>query len=377
MSRDEIIATVSMMINNYSSNSEIEDYLRSEKIGDENFTSIIEEAQAHLISEKKILFGKKHKLLFAMWIAFTIAALILFFFILPLWDGTGSIKLLSILGVLLICSFTYFSFVYYKTWEPSFIEQYETPKIIMSSWLFFMIFGILLYPLLSWRFSNAADSILKKTQQKTIGIVVSGTSVTSRKGLDFTYIDVEFETKEGVHVTATEDISKYDFKKFYIGQKINLIYSKDNPQNIDLLINESSVIEFTGSAEREITPTDLISFLSIKKENIQSELEKIKYGWQFNEKKKVWVNEKNNSYLSIADGGIVFMSKSTILYTYPKQLEAMGFKRIMGNTKNSPEVEALGLAPKLFQNETYQVILQQEKNDESIHALVIITKLTK
>jgi hypothetical protein len=247
----------------------------------------------------------------------------------------------------------------------------------MSSWLFFMLLGILFYPLLSWRFTSAADNILKKTQQKAKGVVVSGSSVTSRRGLDFTYIDVEFETKEGVHVTATEDISKYDFKKFYVGQNINLIYSKDNPQNIDLLINESSVIEFTGSAERDITPTDLINFISIKKENIQTELEKIKYGWQYNEEKKVWVNEKNNSLLSIADGGLVFMSKPTILYTYPKQLEAMGFKRMLGNTKPSPAAEALGLTPKLFQNETYQIILKQEKIGENITAVAIISKLIK
>src|SRR5436189_6478973 len=117
--------------------------------------------------------------------------------------------------------------------------------------------------MISWQFSSVADQSLSEHMEKAKGTIVSGYSVSSRRADFAVQVTVQFKTKEGEQIRATEDISSYAFRQFYKGQQVDLVYSTTDPTNIDLLTGETNIKTLTKSEDRDINPADLIEMMNI------------------------------------------------------------------------------------------------------------------
>ena len=222
MANEKIIAEVSYKLSNYSYNKEIEDYLRSQGIAEADFTSIIDAAQSKLTEEKAAYFSKRNKRFFYIWLSLALITLVLFLFILPYKNIGGSETVLAILGTGVFCFFCFLALAYNKTWKPDFVQKHEKPNIQYSFLVVFLIPAVIIYFIFSWRFTAGQEQVLKQTQEKATGTIVSGKTTQVKRlrggGFEFSEVTVEFQTKDGIAVVATEDVSSYELKNFYKGQ---------------------------------------------------------------------------------------------------------------------------------------------------------------
>jgi hypothetical protein len=347
MTNEQIIEGIIDRLNDGDDDYDIEKYLERKEIDSNEFPQLIKTAKDKIVQHKLETFPKQNKLRYILWTTLFSIFILLFFFILPKLNISDGITPLSILGAVCISFTGFLSFIHYKSWLEDFIVKVGKPKLDYQVYTFMSLLpNVILYFIISWCFSSANNTILKETQEDAIATVLYGNSVEG-KSINFANVTVEFTTKEGKKVTAVEDVSTYDFKTFYQGQKINIIYSKDNPKNIDLLIDTDNIKELKNTQEREIEPSDLINLVGEQFKNADSKLNKISYGWYFDETKKNWVNERKGTVIKVESDGnqLVFIeSQNNYSYTFPNKLLKMGFKNI-GRHEYTGE--------KIFENEEY------------------------
>jgi hypothetical protein len=159
-------------------------------------------------------------------------------------------------------------------------------------------------------------------------------------------------------VRATEDISEYEFKNFYKGQKVKLIYSSSNPQNIDLLTNKSDIIKFTDSEERDFTASDLLKLKgNLNQQQISSLLNKVSYGWVFNPNQNGWENKSKNMLFTKSDSEITFLMNILSMHKFPKQFIELGYKDITEGKITS----AMFQKQRILENNNYLVKIERIK----------------
>lgn len=373
MERETILNYIINNLNNGDDEYEIERYLKIKDVDPADFESLFATARERILAEKLKTYPKRHILLFVVWTLLTIAAFALFFFILPKMNIAGSTTLPSIVGGLCLTFFAFNSFRYYKSWTKDFITRIGKPKLDLQIFIALAIIpAVILGFIISWRFSSAADQILKETQEDAVATVIDGKSVEGRK-INFAEITVKFNTKEGKEIIATEDISTYQFKNFYEGQEINIVYSRENPHNIDLLIDESSIKDLKSTQEREIEPNDLINFVSATDENITGTLNKISFGWVYDAQKRSWVNEKRQNMIMKGDKMISFITDDIEpVTTFSEKFVKLGFTKISNDAPSRQD--PLNLAEKLLESKEYTVILKTIVLENRTGSAVIIQK---
>jgi len=372
--KQRIINEVAERLKNYHPNQQIEDYLHSEGIDEAAFAGIMESAHAQMLQDKVKYFGKRNKRVFIAWLSAAFLTLVLFLFVLPYKMVAGYETFLSLLGTALFCLFCFLALAYNKSWQPAVIEKQDKPNINFSFLVIFLIPAVVVYFIFSWRFTSGQNTVLKETQEKAMGTIVTGKSTSLKRlrggGIDFSEVTVSFQTKDGTNIVTTEDVTSYEFKNFYTGQKIELIYSKDNPRNIDLLVNPESVKELTGSEERELTVQDLLDLMTGKKETILNSLNKIKYGWQYDEKNGGWVNEKTGSVIVLNNDELMYVSGNASMFTYPKQFVALGFAQ----TNPEQQGAARMIGKKMFENAQYTASISMVANQGEERVVTTIQK---
>lgn len=371
--KESLIKETIVKIKAYKFIYQVEDYLKNKGLNQDEIDSILEIANSRISEENFKLFKKQNKINFIIWSAATVITFVLFVFYLPYQKVSNYETLLSIVGTALFVVFFFLAFAYYKTWEDDFVKKFKKPNINYSFLVVFFIPGVILFFIFSWRFSSVADSKLKITQEKAIGKVISGSTVEVKRmlrsgGATFSDIVVEFETKEGKKIVAKENIATYHFKDFYIGQEVELIYSAEDPYNIDLLIDKEQISEFKGSQEREVNPDDLIKLSKINREDILNELNKIYYGWRYDEQNQVWYNAKNNNAVLISENEIRFISGMESNHEFPKYLKTIGFKQI--NKKDPKDVFDFG--EKIFERDNCLVIVKVVSANNKQNTMTIV-----
>lgn len=356
MTKEEILERVVERVKDNEYDYEIETFLKRKEVNPEDFKSIIENARALVLEERLKVMPKKNLTVFIVLVVLVLATFYLFAFYLPTQNVSRDKTILSIIGTAFFCFFSFLSLVYFNTWKPEFLKIRDKPKIDFTFMALMFVPAVIVYFIFSECISSGADRILKATQIDAVGTVIDG-GVTEVKrvlrsgGASFASITVEFETKEGTKVRATEDISSYRFKDFYLGQQLNIVYSSEDPSNIDLLIDDESIKEFKGAQQRSLQPQDLIRFMSVKKENIKAELDAISYGWE--QKEEAWINEKSNYALIANDKEVKLITAWGITQMFPEELEKMGFKKIeTSKDKKENKMEIL-FGDKLYENDTY------------------------
>lgn len=298
MINDEIVNYIVDRINAGDDQYEIEDSLKRKEIAPSEFDGIIEAAQGKILKHKLKTYPRQHIIRFTVWTILLLFFSALFFFILPQLGITRNTVILSILGTICLSISLLNVFIYYGSWREANIKKFGKPKAPIEGYALVSFFpGFIFYFIISNCFSSGADKILKDTQEDAIATIIDGRSIEGRS-LNFASVTVEFTTKDGRVVKAVEDVSTYEFKEFYLGQKLNIVYSKSDPHNIDLLIDNYSVIKMKGTKNREIEPNDLLKLATVSFSDLGTELNKINNNWVYNEAEGVWVDEKNRQALS-------------------------------------------------------------------------------
>ena len=351
----------------------IKELLLNENISDDKFEQLLEEAKQVVHQEKLKNLEKRNKMFFILFAAGIALSFLAFLFLIPNLVEAPS-TFFPILGAALICLFSYLAIAYYKTWNPEFVKEHETPNINYSFLFLMLIPAMIFYFILSLRFEAVADNLLKENQIEVVGEIVSGgeTEIQNRRGsIKISTVAVEFQTLEGKKIIAYENLDTYEFKSFHINQKVNMIYSKSNPQNISLLMSDSDLSKFKNSKEKEILPSDLIHLMSIDKNNITTELNKLSYGWEYNDQQMLWVNNRKNMAISVTQDSVSYIGQNG--RTADHFLKKNGFKRI--NNSSTSSLSAFDLN-KSYENDKYKASVRSVNtgNGQEPAAITTIAK---
>ena len=375
MDKERIIAEVFDLYKKGNYGFAIEGHLKRQNLDESEFPEIIQKATVLYEAYTRKKNARKNRIIFFLYLVSAALTFLLFLFVLP-YRVKGNETFLSILGSGLFFVFLYLALAYKGTWKEEFLEQQESPTINFGFLIIFIIPAMILYFIMSWRFSSASDDMLMTTKQEAVGKIISGNSTEVKRGfrpngITYSSVVVEFKTADGTKVTATEDVNEYEFKNFYVGQEIMLIYSKDDPQNIELLTNKASIQKFTEAAERDITPNDLRNLMAVSKENIQKELNKISYGWKFDSYNSLWVNEKENIAVAVSPDAIIYITDKVIVFS--RALKNDGFEEI--NITGQNEAIRLYSLKKEFSKKGFRVNIEpvKEKNSQGM-AMIIMSK---
>jgi len=344
-------------------------FLRQEGLDEADCKEIMEAALVQKRKEDRPRLAKKNRSLFVFWITLTIVVFSADLFLLPDAALIDYKFILCLLGTAALAVCSHSSILYYKTWTADFLEKRGEVNINFQAFPLLMIPAVLVFFLMSWRFSSAADRSLAKDMIKTKGTIVSGYSISSRRTDVVSNVTVRFKTKEGKSITTTEDISSYAFKNFYEGQEVDMVYSKSNPTNIDLLTSESDIKDLTHSAERNISPTDLFELMKVAPADVEAYLDKIAFGWQFDESSATWINEKKQLALKISPGNVTFTAMQSMGLIFPKRLKELGFRSL-----DSGPREPYSLKPRLFENDSYMVSIEYKNIQNTIICIIGVVK---
>jgi len=377
MTKEEVLQKVVERIKDNEYDHEIETFLKRKEVNPDDFKSIIETARALVLEERLKTMPKKNLATFIVFVVLAIATTYLFAFYLPNTNVSQNKTFLSILGTATFCFLCFLSLAYYGTWKPQFLKIRDKPRIDFTLMMLMLVPAVIVYFIFSECLSNGADRILKATQVDAVGTVVDG-GVTEVKrvlrsgGASFASITVEFETKEGKTIRATEDISSYQFKDFYLGQEVNLVYSSEDPSNIDLLIDDESIKELKNTQQRDFTPNDLLTLMTTKKENIKMALDNISFGWE--QKSDAWVNEKSKNAIMVTDKEVRLITTFGKTNSYPATLEKMGFKKIeTSKGKKEDKIEVL-FGDKLYENDHYYFQINTVVSEGQQMSVVLVNK---
>jgi hypothetical protein len=325
-------------------------YLKEEGADISKIDSIIEIAKTEYVQEEKIKQEKKGKLFYHVWLIIGILGGLFILLVLPhLQIVVGRIFIFSLLSTIFCCVSVFFILVY------NYMRRQKITRINYGLLVVFIVPGVIIHFILSFIFSTVQEHKLKSTQIEAVGHIVGGNSLEVKRllrggGIDFTNVTVEFETQDGQKMVVSKDISKYEFKNFYKGQEVNLVYSKDNPRNIELLTNESSIRNFKNTEEREFEPDDLIQLMMAPNTEITNKLNKINYGWKFDAVGNRWINEEWQSIISIRGNELKFIGNRGYNMTYPTKLEMLGYKMTKSTVEDFTQV-----GTQVFENDKYTI----------------------
>ena len=367
MTKDELIELYAELINRGIADSDIFIDYRGD-LNAEEFAVYMKEAEALAFQERLKTFPSIYKRKYYISIACLLASLLLFFVIIPMSNIVEFITFISIVGAFCIVISTFFVLVYRNSWLPSSLEKrrkkgFDYVALIVLS----LVPVIIITFILSLIIENGAYQTLKNTQEEVMGTVIDGLSRASKSGRGHTYVVVQFTTKTGKEMIVAKDISRYQFKDFYKGQQLVLVYSRDNPKNIDLLIDKSVVKDLMSTDERSINAMDLFHLLAIDTENILPELNKISYGWRYDSVKQVWKNNRANSSISLVGRKLIHITNFNFEsnYYFLKSLDTTEFNRMVPS-------KILGGAG-VFESADYS-IFQQIVNEKQRYIITTVTK---
>jgi hypothetical protein len=330
--------------------------LKHEGADPDEISGIIAAGYAEYVAQRKVI----NKAFFYTSLGLAILTLIIFLIVLPGKDIlVGKNGLFSFIGATLTCVFAFYIWVYRNTWKSPLVEKRPKPKIYHFLMLMFFVPGIIIYWIFSARFSYAQDSVLKDNQVEAIAHVLNGRTTGLKQvfrggEITKTSVTVGFVTEKGDSVVVTKDIPESTLKNYYKGQELHIIYSKTNPQIIDLLTDEETVRSFRKTEERPLFITDLLRLSAINPDQLSAELNRISYGWTFDAGKSVYVNEHFKNAIGYIENKLAFICPQEDRFALIDSLKAKGFQKI--STDDPTDVFHTG--PFTYENAQYRVDLR-------------------
>lgn len=217
---------------------EIKNFLMQEGAVEDEVDDILQKARGILEEREVEMNNKKYRVFFLLFLALFVSNFYYFLFILPVKIESASI-LYSLLGSILICLFGILSIVYFGSWSKDKLRKRGNINLKFDVLLFSMAFPVLImYFIINSVFENVAEDMLKKNKVEVVGIVMAYavTKKTVSGRITDIRIGVEFNTLDGERIIADKKVLSYELNQIYEGQEVNVIYSKTNPHNNDVLL---------------------------------------------------------------------------------------------------------------------------------------------
>ncbi|MES2575276.1 MAG: hypothetical protein V4572_10060 [Bacteroidota bacterium] len=356
---------------------EIEDFLKRKEIDPKDYKELIDIANSRIYEHKLKTLPLRNTIIYISFIVLTLISFYFFYFHLPEKIESEDKVFLPLLGAILTSCCICYTVVFHNSWKKEYMDKIDFQSINYSFFVALaFIPSIILYFVISFKFDSTAKEMLIKNKIEVLGTVISleGKELTNLKGqsIDISSILVEFETLEGQKITISESISKYKLSNYYVGQEINMLYSKTNPQNIELLTYDTDVRDYMGTEERRIEIKDLFNLFAIKQNKVLGVLNNISYGWKYNIYKKIWINQKRNIAIAIDDNTIKCISDD--FATFSRQLSDAGFKS-QEEISNTNTINAY--IHKEYVNDTFTITIERISSKDTNNQMMSLTTITK
>lgn len=338
--RQETILGVAKIMKRRGRRAEILKYLDEQQVSFEDHDQALHLARmSYLPKQFKTICWSMLGISFAVFLAF-----ILF---LPNTQLVHSPKLFAIIGAATCGILTVFGFMNFNLWAEHHIKNNRTPDFDITHVVIVAIISLILYFIFSWSMSAGADRELKENQVSAIGVIMDGESYRGRRSGSSSKVHVKFVTEDGREIRATEKVSEFEFDRYYVGQQVSIIYSRNNPLNIEIFTNEGDIREFTGSEERNIVIEDLILLFGTHPDRTEKKLNSISIGWLKSEAKNIWTNKNRKLVIEKADGMVRLIAMEATAILYERQLIAYGFNNLgNGSASDFPPPKQLNFESK-------------------------------
>jgi hypothetical protein len=369
MNRTEILQGLVRIYNRFEEEVEADLYLHEHQVDLAIFEDLKKEAKELAYQERLLTMPKRQKRLFAVLSAITLLLFALFFFLLPSFVLFSYKLWLSILGGVLISAAAFITWGLYKSW---------TPERIKEGWKFRLtglFFVVLIIPAtiiagINWFVFDAAQSRrLREHHEVADAVVVYGQTISTRRA-DFTSITVQFRTKDGTLVTASESVPKSMFDRYYKGQMLKISYLPEDPNIISLLQSEGEARSVLGTEERRIRIADLITLSKSPADSIQGLLGNISYQWRYDKSIQKYVHEKNMEAINVVNGEVLYLSPYSP-QIFKDELPKLGFRLLEENKTGGIIMEN-----SIYESDSHRITVERQAVDNSPVYIYLLTKLT-
>ena len=286
----------------------------------------------------------------ALWLSGVIATFMLFYFLIPNSIYNLSPLLLSVVGAALWTFFLIQAIGDFKSFrefnKPEPAEKKLAHRI--APWMVFP--GIVMVFVFVFNFSSNEQEELLAHGLKTKGIIIDGSSMKSRRGGSYE-VTVKFKTKDGKEMTVKESVGEDEFKRFYKGQEVELVYSSRSPAMLELLTNNNTIETYLGVKDRDINAKDLMKLVTFSPDSVGEVLNTINYQWTYEKEENTWINERKNLLIKLQPNQTVnYLTSGEAFMTFPMELKKQEFEEIPSADKKV----------KLFENDEFLASLETQ-----------------
>lgn len=163
MEKKEIIEKIIEKFHAGDDDDEIKKFLERIDVKSEEWEFLIENAKNKILEFQLKTYPKQNKLAFIFWILLFLMFSIFFLAILPLFQISNAITIVSIFGSICITLSGFNSLLYYKSWKKDFIEKVGKPNLDLGMYFLLSIFpNIAIYAIISWNYINNTEYNLYK-----------------------------------------------------------------------------------------------------------------------------------------------------------------------------------------------------------------------
>jgi hypothetical protein len=174
--------------------------------------------------------------------------------------------------------------------DSDYEEQYDKMKKNGGSGIIGGLFSMIVAIIIIVTYNNSRENnAFDKEGIIVTGNVVNGSEqVTKRtrwgmetgRSSSFT-LSIEYKTKDGQERKVDKSVSSEDFNDAYKGQPIDLIYYKEDPSMVKLIMGTENLKKYKGVADRAILGSDIEKILKMSKDSIKTKLlDKLATDWK-------------------------------------------------------------------------------------------------
>lgn len=216
-------------------------------------------------------------------------------------------------------------------------EMTEDEKVNGSAWgyVYFIAIAGFLFGYGIFLLSHHSDRVSKEINDYgiyTVGIVIGGESLKTRK-IDNTHVVVKFIDENGNTQRVKHSLSSYEFEKMHRSQYVPIVYSKNYPDLIRVLKNNSEIAFYSKLEIRDMKIQDLMDLLEISnsKKGL-NHLNSFSQRWKINSrsfKDKIWYeNVLNQSVIQRENHQIAMVVAGRLFNKFDDELFKLGFVRV-------------------------------------------------
>lgn len=279
----------------------------------------------------------------AFWLSGVIATFVLFYFLIPNSVYNLSPIIISMIGAALLTFFLIQTIGDFKSYREFNKPEPDEKTVAHSIAPWMVLPGIVMVFVFAMNFSANEKEELGTHGQKVMGKIIDGSSYKTRRGGVYN-VTVMFTTQDGKQMVVEEGVGEDEFKSFYKGQEVELVYSVKDPTILELLTNSSTIETYSGVKDREINPKDLMKLVTFSPDSVGPTLNKINYQWTYEKDDDAWINQRKDLLIKVQPNEMVnYLTFGDAFNTFPMELKKQKFEEIPSNDEKI----------KLYENEEF------------------------